>query len=154
MPRQTTFAKASEISPEWRYVDAEGQVLGRLATRIATVLMGKHRPTYTPHVDGGDYVIVTNAEKIVLTGRKAEQKMKLRYSGYPGGLKAESYASLLKRRPRVVVEEAVRRMLPKTILGRQMFKKLKVYGGPEHPHHAQRPVGLDTKPTPSPSPDK
>jgi large subunit ribosomal protein L13 len=154
MPRQTTFAKASEISPEWRYVDAEGQVLGRLATRIATVLMGKHRPNYTPHVDGGDYVIVTNAEKIVLTGRKAEQKMKLRYSGYPGGLKAESYESLLKRRPRVVVEEAVRRMLPKSILGRQMFKKLKVYGGPEHPHHAQQPIPLDTKPTANRSPDK
>jgi len=154
MPRQTTFAKASEITPDWRHVDAEGQVLGRLATRIATVLMGKHRPNYTPHIDGGDYVIVTNAEKIVLTGRKAEQKMKLRYSGYPGGLKAESYESLLKRRPRVVVEEAVRRMLPKTILGRQMFKKLKVYAGPEHPHHAQQPVGLDTKPTASPSPDK
>jgi large subunit ribosomal protein L13 len=116
--------------------------------------MGKHRPTYTPHIDGGDYVIVTNAEKIVLTGRKADQKMKLRYSGYPGGLKAESYASLLKRRPRVVVEEAVRRMLPKTVLGRQMFKKLKVYAGPEHPHHAQQPVGLDTKPTASPSPDE
>ena len=153
MPRQTSFAKAGEITPEWRHVDAEGQVLGRLATRIATILMGKHRPQYTPHIDGGDYVIVTNAEKIVLTGRKAEQKMKLRFSGYPGGLKAESYASLLKRRPEVIVEDAVRRMLPKSVLGRQMYKKLKVYAGPEHPHHAQQPTPLDVEPVASPDQD-
>ncbi len=144
MPRQTYFAKAADVTPAWRHVDAEGQVLGRLATRIATVLMGKHQPDYTPHVLGGDFVIVTNAEKIVLTGRKAEQKMKLRYSGYPGGLKAESYASLLKRRPRVVMEDAVRRMLPKNKLGRKMFTNLKVYAGPDHPHHAQQPVPLDS----------
>jgi len=118
-------------------------VLGRLATRIATVLMGKHRPTYTPHVDGGDYVIVTNAGKVVLTGRKAEHKMKLHYSGYPGGLKAESYGSLLQRRPEVVMEQAVRRMLPKSILGRKMFRKLKVYASADHPHHAQNPVPLN-----------
>ena len=99
MPRQTYFAKAGDITPTWRHVDAAGQVLGRLSTRIATVLMGKHRPEYTPHVDCGDYVIVTNAEKVLLTGRKREQKMKLRYSGYPGGLKSESYGSLLERRP-------------------------------------------------------
>ncbi len=148
MPRQTFFQKATEVTRGWRHVDAEGQVLGRLATRIATVLMGKDRPTYTPHVDGGDYVIVTNASKVRLTGRKAEQKMKLRYSGYPGGLKAESYESLLKRRPEVVIEDAVRRMLPKSILGRQMYGKLKVYAGPEHPHHAQRPVPLDAAPNP------
>ncbi|MHC4208390.1 MAG: 50S ribosomal protein L13 [Planctomycetota bacterium] len=154
MPRQTFFAKAGEITPLWRHVDAEGQVLGRLATRIATVLMGKHRPTYTPHIDDGDYVIVTNADKIVLTGRKAEQKMKLRYSGHPGGLKAESYASLLKRRPEVVVEDAVRRMLPKTILGRRMYGKLKVYAGPDHPHHAQQPVPLDAAPVAGPDQDK
>ncbi|MCZ6492500.1 MAG: 50S ribosomal protein L13 [Phycisphaerales bacterium] len=144
MPRQTYFAKAADVTPAWRHVDAEGQVLGRLATRIATVLMGKHRPDYTPHVLGGDFVIVTNAEKIVLTGHKAQQKMKLRYSGYPGGLKAESYASLLKRRPRVVMEDAVRRMLPKNKLGRRMFTNLKVYAGPDHPHHAQQPVPLDS----------
>ncbi|MCH8153617.1 MAG: 50S ribosomal protein L13 [Planctomycetes bacterium] len=144
MPRQTYFAKAADVTPAWRHVDAEGQVLGRLATRIATVLMGKHRPDYTPHVHGGDFVIVTNAEKIVLTGHKAQQKMKLRYSGYPGGLKAESYASLLKRRPRVVMEDAVRRMLPKNKLGRRMFTNLKVYAGPDHPHHAQQPVPLDS----------
>ena len=144
MPRQTYFAKAADVTPAWRHVDAEGQVLGRLATRIATVLMGKHRPDYTPHVLGGDFVIVTNAEKIVLTGHKAQQKMKLRYSGYPGGLKAESYASLLKRRPRVVMEDALRRMLPKNKLGRRMFTNLKVYAGPDHPHHAQQPVPLDS----------
>ena len=143
MPRQTYFAKASGVTPQWRHVDADGQILGRLATRIATVLMGKHRPEYTPHVDGGDYVIVTNAQKVVLTGRKAEQKMKLRFSGYPGGLKAESYGSLLKRRPQVVVEDAVRRMLPKSVLGRAMYRKLKVYAGPDHPHQAQRPIALD-----------
>ncbi|MHC4217726.1 MAG: 50S ribosomal protein L13 [Planctomycetota bacterium] len=154
MPRQTSFAKASDITPVWRHVDAEGQVLGRLATRIATVLMGKHRPNYTPHIDGGDYVIITNAEKIVLTGRKAEQKMKLRFSGYPGGLKAESYASLLKRRPEVIFEDAVRRMLPKSVLGRQMYKKLKVYAGPDHPHHAQQPIGLDEQPVATTSQDK
>lgn len=154
MPRQTTMAKAADVAPVWRHVDAENQVLGRLATRIATVLMGKHRPTYTPHIDGGDFVIVTNAAKIVLTGRKAEQKMKLRYSGHPGGLKAESYALLLKRKPETVVEDAVRRMLPKTVLGRQMFKKLKVYAGPDHPHHAQQPIPLDSAPGAGPTRDK
>ena len=143
MPRQTYFAKAGDVSPQWRQVDAEGKVLGRLATRIATVLMGKHRPQYTPHVDCGDFVIVTNASKIVMTGNKAEQKMKLRFSGHPGGLKAESYGSLQKRRPKVLVEDAVRRMLPKSKLGRRMFTKLKVYAGPQHPHQAQRPIPLE-----------
>jgi len=112
MPRQTYFAKAGDVTPVWRQVDAQGQVLGRLSVRIATILMGKHRPQYTPHVDCGDFVIVTNAQKIVLTGRKAEQKKKLRFSGYPGGLKAETYGSLLKRRPQALVEDSVRRMLP------------------------------------------
>lgn len=143
MPRQTYFAKAGDVTPVWRQVDAEGQVLGRLSVRIATILMGKHRPQYTPHVDCGDFVIVTNAQKIVLTGRKAEQKTRMRYSGYPGGLKAESYGSLLKRRPQVVIENSVRRMLPKSKLGRKMLAKLKVYAGPDHPHHAQQPIGLD-----------
>ncbi len=143
MPRQTYFAKAGDVTPVWRQVDAQGQVLGRLSVRIATILMGKHRPQYTPHVDCGDFVIVTNAQKIVLTGRKAEQKTRMRYSGYPGGLKAETYGSLLKRRPQVVVENSVRRMLPKSKLGRKMLSKLKVYAGPDHPHHAQQPIGLD-----------
>ena len=130
MPRQTTFAKAGDIKPRWRHVDAENQVLGRLATRVATVLMGKHRPEYTPHVDCGDYVVVSNAGKVTLTGRKAEQRMKSRYSGYPGGMKLESYGSLLQRKPERLFEDAVRRMLPKNRLGRKMLKKLKVFAGP------------------------
>jgi len=134
MPRQTTFAKPGEVNKKWHHVDAEGKTLGRMATRIATVLMGKHRPEYTPHVDCGDFVVVTNAEKVEMTGRKLYQKHRLRYSGYPGGLKAETYASVQKRRPEVLVEDAVRRMLPKTRLGRQMMKKLKVYAGTDHPH--------------------
>ena len=142
MPRQTYFAKKSDVTPQWHHVDAEDKVLGRMATSIATVLMGKHRPEYTPHVDCGDFVVVTNAEKVTLTGRKGEQKMRLRYSGYPGGLKSESYESLLKRRPESVIEEAVRRMLPKNRLGRQMLKKLKVYAGDEHPHANQSPATL------------
>ncbi len=143
MPRQTYFAKAGDVTPVWRQVDAEGEILGRLSVRIATILMGKHRPQYTPHVDCGDFVIVINAQKIVLTGRKAEQKTRMRFSGYPGGLKAETYGSLLKRRPQVLVENSVRRMLPKSKLGRKMLAKLKVYAGPDHPHHAQQPIGLD-----------
>ena len=141
--RQTTFAKPSTVEQSWRIVDADGERLGRLATRIAVVLMGKHRPEYTPHVDTGDYVIVTNAEKIDLTGKKLDQKMKTRYTGYPGGLKAETYRSLRERRPEFLIEDAVRRMLPKGRLGRRMLKKLKVYRGAEHPHTAQQPVALD-----------
>lgn len=137
--RQTYFAKPNEVSHAWRHVDAEGQRLGRMAVQVAVVLMGKHRPEYTAHVDTGDFVVITNAEKIVLTGAKAQQKMKTSFSGYPGGLKAESYESLIARRPEFVVEEAIRRMLPKNRLGRQMLKKLKVYAGPNHPHQAQNP---------------
>ncbi len=145
MPRQTTFAKPGQIKPQWRIADADGQVLGRLASRIATLLMGKHRPEYTPHVDCGDFVIVTNASRIVLTGRKAEQKQKQRYSSYPGGLRSKSYGDVLKSRPEFIVEDAVRRMLPKTRLGRQMLSKLKVYAGSEHPHGAQQPVPLESR---------
>ncbi len=143
MPRQTYMAKRDDVSASWHHVDAEGKVLGRLATEIATVLMGKHRPEYTPHVDCGDYVVVTNAEKVDLTGRKAEHKFRLQYSGYPGGLRAESYASLRDRRPDKLVEDAVRRMLPKNRLGRQMIKKLKVYRGADHPHQAQQPAAMN-----------
>ena len=139
MPRQTYFAKNGEVAKQWRLVDAEDKVLGRLATEVATVLMGKHRPEYTPHVDCGDFVVVVNADKLVLTGRKAEQKMQLRYTGYPGGLKARSYGELLEKHPERLVENAVRRMLPKSRLGRQMLSKLKVYSGTDHPHHAQQP---------------
>ncbi len=141
--RQTTYIKPADATHEWRHVDASGKRLGRLAAEIAPYLMGKHRPDYTPHVDLGDYIIVTNADKIELSGNKADQKFRKRYSGYPGGLKLESYASVRERRPEVLIEEAVRRMLPKTILGRKMLKKLKVYKGAEHPHGAQQPVALE-----------
>jgi large subunit ribosomal protein L13 len=140
--RQTYFAKAGDIEKKWHVVDAEGKVLGRMATEIATVLMGKHRPDYTPHLDTGDFVIVTNAEKVVLTGRKAEQKARYTYSGHPGGFKAESYESLRDRRPEQLIEDAVRRMMPKGRLGRQMIKKLRVFRGPSHPHAAQQPAVL------------
>lgn len=141
--RQTYYAKNGEITQEWRHVDAEGKRLGRMATEVATVLMGKHRPEYTAHVDTGDYVVITNAEKIVMTGNKAEQKLKTSFSGYPGGLRARTYADLLESRPEFVIEDAIRRMLPKSRLGRQMFKKLKVYKGASHPHQAQNPIPME-----------
>lgn len=140
--RQTYFAKQNEVQRAWRIVDAEGQVLGRLATRIATALMGKNRPEYTPHIDVGDFVIVTNAEKVTMTGNKPAQKLKTRYSGHPGGIKATPYGVLLKSKPEFVIEDAVARMLPKGRLGRAMLKKLKVYKGANHPHQAQQPVPL------------
>ena len=140
--RQTTFAKAGELQKAWYHVDADGKHLGRMAVDIATVLMGKHRPDWTPHVDTGDFVVVTNAAKVVMTGKKAQQRLKTRYSGYPGGLTVRTYEQLLHSRPEHVVEEAVRRMLPKGRLGRAMLNKLKVYKGPEHPHQAQQPVEL------------
>ena len=134
MPRQTYFAKSNDVEPQWLHVDAEDRVLGRMASSIAVALMGKHRPEYSPHVDCGDYVVVTNARKVVMTGRKAQNRMRTTFSGYPGGLKMESYGSLRERRPELLVQLAVRRMLPKNRLGRQMLKKLRVYPGPEHPH--------------------
>lgn len=142
MRRQTWMAKKGDLEANWRVMDATDQPLGRLASDVAMVLMGKHRPEYTPHVDCGDYVIILNAGKVGLTGKKADQKMKLRYTGYPGGLKAESYGSLRDRRPERLIEDAVRRMLPKNRLGRVMLKKLKVYPGTDHPHQAQQPVAL------------
>jgi large subunit ribosomal protein L13 len=142
MRRQTFYAKAGEVPKQWRHVDAEGQPLGRLAVDIATVLMGKHRPEYTPHVDTGDYVIVTNGTKVALTGRKGEQRLKMRYSEYPGGLKTESYAQVRDRKPEKLIEDAVKRMLPKSRLGRVMLTKLKVYPGAEHPHANQNPIPL------------
>ena len=141
--RQTTYLKNGEADRAWRHVDADGKILGRMASEIAVALMGKHRPDYTPHVDTGDYVVVTNAAKVVLTGRKAEQRMRKSYSKYPGGQKTETVGSVRERRPELLVEDAVRRMLPKTRLGRQMFKKLKVYTGSDHPHQAQQPTPLD-----------
>ena len=132
MPRQTTFMKPGEVTRTWHHFDADGQVLGRIAAKVAPILMGKHHPAYTPHVDTGDFVVITNASKVVLTGRKGEQRMHLSYSGYPGGLKSRSMNDLLRKHPERVLENAVRRMLPKTRLGRVMFKKLRVYAGPNH----------------------
>jgi len=120
-------------------IDAEGQVLGRLATRIATVLMGKHKPGYTPFLDCGDHVVVVNADKIVLTGNKMNDKIYYRYSGYPGGIKEARARRVMRENPTRILESAVRGMVPKTKLGRQMFSKLRVYAGPEHPHEAQQP---------------
>lgn len=140
--RQTTFIKAGQLEPKWYHVDADGQRLGRVSVQIATVLMGKHRPEYTPHVDTGDFVVVTNAEKLVMTGRKGDQRLKLRYTGYPGGLKAKTYTQVLEHKPESLLEDAVRRMLPKGRLGRKMLGKLKVYRGSDHPHSAQQPVPM------------
>jgi large subunit ribosomal protein L13 len=136
---KTYVATPLDRERNWLLVDAEGQTLGRLATQIADALRGKRKPTYTPHVDTGDFVVVINAEKISVTGQKREEKMYYRHSGYPGGLKAVGYAELLEKNPVRAVEKAIRGMLPKNSLGRQQLKKLKVYAGPEHPHAAQQP---------------
>lgn len=124
----------------WQLVDADGQVLGRLATRVATMLRGKHKPIYTPHLDLGDGVIVINAEKVRVTGRKADRETVYRHSGFPGGLKSARLGDLLRTKPEQVITDAVRGMLPKTPLGQQMIKKLRVYRGAEHPHKAQKPA--------------
>ena len=143
MPRQTYHAKTGEIEANWHHFDAEGRILGRFATEIATILMGKHRPTYAPHVLSGDFVIVTNASKIVMTGNKLDDKSLRRYSGYPGGQNVESYRTVLEKDPCRVVKEAIVRMLPSGRLGRQIESRLKVYAGPDHPHQAQRPETLE-----------
>ena len=133
------MAKANEIERKWYVIDAEGKVLGRLASEIASVLRGKRKPIFTPHVDCGDFVIVINADKVVLTGDKLNQKIHAYHTGYPGGRKEVVYAEMMAKRPEKVIELAVKGMLPKSRLGRQMIKKLKVYAGPEHPHAAQSP---------------
>ncbi len=138
----TYLPKVDEIERRWHVVDAEDQVLGRLASAVASVLMGKEKPIYTTFLDTGDFVIVVNAEKVRLTGRKWEEKIYYSHSGYPGGLKQIRARDLLKKRPERLVEYAVRGMLPKTKLGRKMLKKLKVYTGPDHPHQAQQPQAL------------
>ncbi len=140
---KTYVPKQGEIQRSWWLVDAKGLTLGRLATEVATRLRGKHKPTFTPFLDTGDHVIVVNAEKIVLTGRKMDQKLYRRHSGYPGGLKEIVAAKLIRRHPERLVESAVRGMLPKGPLGRQMGRKLKVYAGDKHPHTAQQPQSLD-----------
>ena len=137
---QTTFnAKTGETDRNWYVVDASEYELGRLATRLATVLRGKHKPTFTPHVDTGDFVVVVNAGKVKLTGRKMSQKLYHRYSGYPGGLKSVSAEKVLDTDPERAIRQAVKGMLPKNRLSRQVIKKLKIYGGAEHPHSAQQP---------------
>ena len=141
---KTYSAKPGDIERKWFVVDAEGQVLGRLATRIATALRGKHKPIFQPHVDTGDFVVVVNAEKVKLTGRKLEQKIYYRHTGYPGGIRSITAEKLLQSaHADRVVKSAVRGMLPKNTLGRQMFSKLKVYAGPDHPHAAQQPEVLE-----------
>ena len=137
------MAKKDQVEQKWLLVDAEGAVLGRMAAKIAPMLMGKTKPTYTPHVDTGDYVIVINAEKIRVTGKKAETKEYDYYTHHPGGHKYVSFADMMKKKPERVVELAVKRMLPKNRLGRKMFKKLKVYRGSEHEHHAQKPEKIE-----------
>ncbi len=136
---KTYSQKASEIQRNWYVVDASGQVLGRLATQIATLLRGKHKPTFTPSLDDGDFVIVINAEKIRITGRKADQKMYYRHSGYPGGLRAIGYREMLAKHPQRILRLAVKGMLPKNRIGRRQISKLRVYAGPHHPHQAQKP---------------
>jgi len=145
--QKTPLAKREDMGKEWErawyIVDARGKTLGRLASRIAHILMGKHKPIYTPHVDVGDYVVVINAAQINVTGAKREKKLYYRYSGYPGGLKEQTFEELIRKHPTKPLYEAVRRMLPRSTLGRRMLKKLKIYPGPEHPHAAQDPKPLD-----------
>jgi len=140
---RTYTPKVSEIQRQWYVVDAEGMVLGRLATEVATILRGKHKPTYTPHIDTGDHVIVINADKVVLTSNKGDKLFVHRHSGYPGGLRTKSYGQLIAEKPDEAVRRAVRGMIPKNRLGRQMIKKLKVYAGPVHNHTAQDPQTIE-----------
>lgn len=142
MNRQTYLAKNNEVSQQWWVVDATDQVLGRLAVRLATILMGKHKPQYTPHHDVGDFVVVINAGKVRLTGTKADDKVYTRFTGHPSGLKEYSYRWMMEHRPARLVEAAVRRMMPKNKLADSMIKKLKVYAEAEHPHQAQQPQPL------------
>ena len=143
--RTTFIAKPAEVVRKWYVVDAEGQTLGRLAAEVAKVLRGKHKPIYTPHVDTGDHVIVVNADKIKVTGNKLDQKMYFRHSGYPGGDKQTSLRVMMSKKPEEVICHAVKAMLPKNLLGRQMFRKLRVYVGPEHEQQAQNPEVLELK---------
>jgi large subunit ribosomal protein L13 len=139
---KTWNAKPADVERSWYVVDADGETLGRLATRIADTLRGKRKPGYTPHVDTGDFVVVVNADKIVVTGKKLDQKLYYRHSGYPGGLRSRTLAAELERRPTEVIRKAVKGMMPRNRLGRAQLGKLKVYAGPEHPHEAQQPEPL------------
>jgi large subunit ribosomal protein L13 len=139
------MARPLEVERKWYVIDAEGKTLGRLASEIARVLRGKNKPQYTPHVDVGDFVIVVNADRVVVTGKKAEQKVYRRHSGYPGGMKEASYERMLARRPEEILRKAAYGMMPKTRLARQQFGKLKIYAGPEHPHAAQNPQQYEVR---------
>jgi len=139
---KTISAKAETVQRSWYVIDAEGQTLGRLATEVARRLRGKHKTEYTPHVDTGDYIVVVNAEKVKVTGRKASDKMYYRHTGHPGGLKEATFTQMIERSPAKVIELAVKGMLPRNPLGRAMYRKLKVYAGQEHPHDAQQPETL------------
>ncbi|HEX2154123.1 MAG TPA: 50S ribosomal protein L13 [Acidimicrobiia bacterium] len=140
---KTYSPKPGDITRQWWVIDAADLPLGRLASEVAQILRGKHKPTYAPHMDTGDHVIVVNADRVAVTSEKAQQKIYYRHSGFPGGIKAETFDSLIRRRPEAVIERAVRGMLPKNKLGRQMARKLKVYAGTDHPHQAQSPSPLD-----------
>ncbi|HEY1672930.1 MAG TPA: 50S ribosomal protein L13 [Streptosporangiaceae bacterium] len=140
---RTYSPKGNDITRQWHVIDASDVVLGRLASQVAVLLRGKHKPIFAPHVDTGDFVIVINADKVALSGNKLEQKRAYRHSGYPGGLRSISYGELMEKRPERIVEKAVRGMLPKNSLGRQTLRKLKVYAGPDHPHSAQQPVPFE-----------
>jgi large subunit ribosomal protein L13 len=140
---RTYSPKPADVQRQWYVIDATDVVLGRLASHVATLLRGKHKPIFAPHVDTGDFVIVINADKVALTGNKLEQKKAYRHSGYPGGLRSVTYSELMEKRPDRAVEKAVKGMLPKNSLGRKMAKKLKVYAGPDHPHQAQQPVPFE-----------
>lgn len=139
----TYTPKKSEIERTWHLVDAEGLVLGRMATEIAKILRGKHKATFAPHIDTGDHVIVINADKVVLTSGKAERKIVYRHTGFPGGIRSDSYQDLLAKKPAEIVRQSIRGMLPKNRLGRQQLSKLQVYAGPSHPHQAQKPIKLE-----------
>lgn len=139
MRPKTSHLNSMTIAREWHLVDAENQILGHVATRIAMILMGKHKPTHSDHYDCGDNVVVVNAQKIAVSGNKAQDKVYVRYTGYPGGLREDRYADVLDKHPERIIHKAVQRMLPKNKLSRQLLRKLHVYGGPEHPHAAQQP---------------
>jgi large subunit ribosomal protein L13 len=138
----TFMAKKEEVKRDWYVIDATGKPLGRIASKVAMILKGKHKPTYTPHVDTGDHVIIVNADKVILTGKKMDNKMYYRHTGYPGGIKAQNFRSLMNKSPEKVMYKAVWGMLPHNVLGRKMIKKLKIYTGSEHPHEAQKPQPL------------
>ena len=143
MTQKTFSPTPSDVHRNWFVVDADGKTLGRLASKIARILRGKHKPTFSPHMDMGDHVVVINAEKIQVTGRKAEQKIYYRHTGYAGGIRATPYARMLEKHPERILKKAIWGMLPHNVLGRQVFKKLRVYAGPEHRHEAQKPQALE-----------